>query len=280
MGVGASFEPEFPGASVIPTDHFWSGRKSHPVKWVVVHGTAGSTRAADVATYFQTNSPPTSTHYIVGLDGEVVQCVKESDTAWGNGIVTKGADPWWNPNDNPNYSTISIEHVKPNTDNSNWLTEPQRAASFKLIAYLVRKYNIAPQASSPDGGIAAHNQIDPVDKIRCPGGYPWGDLFTYLQAPELHDLNGKITQLGQELVQMQQANVSLAADVQTAQQAQKETEAALVAEQTKAANDLEVAQVAAQTAAQEAAGKYSSLVSQYNELVTAMQTLTGAKAME
>src|SRR5579859_6647323 len=108
---------DYAPAQWMPTNHFWAGRGGHSPRWIIVHGTAGGTRAESIARYFQTDDPPTSTHFVVGLNGEVVQCVAEANSAWGNGVVTQGHDAWWSSKLNPNFVTFSIEHVKPDTGN-------------------------------------------------------------------------------------------------------------------------------------------------------------------
>ncbi|HUY77527.1 MAG TPA: N-acetylmuramoyl-L-alanine amidase [Ktedonobacterales bacterium] len=171
---------EYAPAKWIGTSHFWAGRSGYTPKWLIVHGTAGGASAEDVGYYFQANDPPTSTHYVVGLNGEVVQCVAEGDTAWGNGIVTDGHDPWWSPNLNPNFLTFSVEHVKPSPDNSDTLTPAQKAASFALIKHLCEQHNIPMRRADANGGITGHSSIDPISRSFCPGPYPWDELIAYL----------------------------------------------------------------------------------------------------
>jgi|GEM_PF-665557 len=171
---------EYASAEWIGTSHFWAGRSGYTPRWIIIHGTAGGASAEDVAYFFQDNDPPTSTHYVIGRDGQVVQCVSEADTAWGNGIVTEGHDLWWSPNLNPNFLTFSIEHVKPSPDNSDALTPAQKAASFALIKHLCETYNIPMRRADANGGIAPHASIDPVNRGFCPGPYPWDELIAYL----------------------------------------------------------------------------------------------------
>ncbi|MGH2515362.1 MAG: N-acetylmuramoyl-L-alanine amidase, partial [Ktedonobacterales bacterium] len=171
---------DYKPAQWIPTSHYWAGRGGHAPKWIIIHGTAGGTSAQAVAYYFQTDDPPTSAHYVVGLEGEIVQCVAEANSAWANGVVTQGHDPWWSPQLNPNFLTFSIEHVKPATDNSSQLTDKQKQASFALIEHLCDTYNIPKREADANGGITGHYSIDPVNRSRCPGTFPWGDLWTYL----------------------------------------------------------------------------------------------------
>lgn len=150
-------------------------------QWIILHGTAGGTSAPAIAAYFQTS--PHSTHYVIGRDGMVVQCVAEADSAWANAPVEAGADAWWHAFPNPNHVTLTIEHVKPATDNSDLLTPAQAAASFALIKHLCDRWQIPPRRADAQGGITGHNSIDPQSRAHCPGPYPWDDLFAALKPP-------------------------------------------------------------------------------------------------
>ena len=169
-----------PGALWIPSDHFFPGRQGHQARWIILHGTAGGGDALDVSRYFQANDPPTATHYVIGRDGQVVQCVAEADGAWGNGPVTAGHDAWWNASLNPNLVTLSIEHCKLSPDNRESLTAPQEAASFALVAHLCRAHQIPARPADAAGGITGHFSMNPVDRSFCPGPYPWERLWRYL----------------------------------------------------------------------------------------------------
>lgn len=159
-----------------PTKNFFpnTGKKS----FVIIHGTAGGSSALAIAQYFKDTegSPnPVSTHYIIGLAGEIIQCVAETDGAFGNGIVN---NPNWKGN--PNYYTISIEHVKVSKDNSDDLTIAQKASSFALTKDICLRNNISMHRADFQSGITGHYSIDPVNKSGCPGTYPWDDLWIYL----------------------------------------------------------------------------------------------------
>lgn len=181
---------DYAPATWIPTDHH-DGWGVFAPKWIIVHGTAGFQTAQQVGVYFQSNTPPSSTHYVVGRDGAVVQCVRESSAAWGNGPITGPAgvggdgvhhDAWWDhvPDGNPNTVTFSIEHVKPSQDNSDLLTPAQQAASFALIKHLCATHGIPMRAADAQGGVTGHFSMDPVNRARCPGPYPWDALWSYL----------------------------------------------------------------------------------------------------
>jgi N-acetyl-anhydromuramyl-L-alanine amidase AmpD len=164
----------------IPSAHCDAGRSGHQPRWIIVHGTAGPGTAEDIGHFFETNDPPTSTHFVIDRDGMVVQCVAEADTAWGNGFVSAGHDLWWSQATNPNLLTLSIEHVKPDPRNTDELTGVQQEASFALIKYLCEAWDVPPRRADRDGGITGHSSIDPVHRWYCPGPYPWEQLFASL----------------------------------------------------------------------------------------------------
>lgn len=172
-----------PGAIWIPSPHKGS-RGGYSAKWLIIHGTAGGSSAEAIGEWFQNPASQAATHYVIGQDGKVVQCVDESESAWGNGRVETGADTWWSASSpSPNQVTISIEHVKPSTDNSDLITPAQAAASFNLVRNIIARHpGIRMAYANSDGGIIGHFSMSPQSRERCPGPYPWEDLFT--------DLNG------------------------------------------------------------------------------------------
>lgn len=185
-------------------EHWFTGRPFGPPRWIVIHGTAGGSSAQEVANYFQSDIQ-NSSHYIIGQDGTIIQCVDESDSAWANGVfhsradeIARGADPWWQENGvNPNFLTISIEHVKAATNNSSQLTPEQENASFRLIEDICDRWNIPREAATASGGITTHSKIDPIDRTYCPGPYPFDALWAFLNPMPIlpsyaHDVNGAI----------------------------------------------------------------------------------------
>lgn len=181
-------EGQYPGSIWMPCSQFWKGRGNHAIRYIIIHGTAtpGIATAQGIGRLFQSRAGKTSgpndgaTHYVVGKDGTIVQCVREGDSAWGNGVVTEGHDDWWGTRGNPNFETISIEHVKVGAQNQDALTAAQMEASFALIAYLCDQWNIPRRWADAMGGITGHFSIDPVNRAFCPGLYPWDDLFARL----------------------------------------------------------------------------------------------------
>jgi N-acetyl-anhydromuramyl-L-alanine amidase AmpD len=166
------------GALWIPSHNYFPGREGHKPHWLIIHGTAGFTSAEEVGYYFQ--RADVATHYTIGLDGLIVQSVRESEGAWGNGYVMEGHDPWWSHELNPNLVTISIEHVKLSRDNSDELTERQKQTSFLLVKHICQRHAIPGRPADELGGITGHFSMDPVNRSFCPGPYPWEELFAYL----------------------------------------------------------------------------------------------------
>jgi hypothetical protein len=178
----------------IQSPNYWAGRAGYRPAWLILHGTAGGSSAASIAAYFANEASQVSAHYIVGQDGAIIGCVAEQDTAWANGVITGmpanlpfrtagdgvHRDAWWGGATNPNYLTISIEHVKPHTDNSDTLTQAQMASSFQLIKEICEKWGIPMRFADSHGGITGHFSMDPVNRSACPGPYPWDALWSYL----------------------------------------------------------------------------------------------------
>lgn len=143
-------------------------------KAIVIHKTAGFETPQQCANYFATTSLETSSHYIVGLDGTIVQCVLEQDGSAANCCKETGYDTFWDQwSDNINFHTLTIEHIDPSPDNSTPVTSAQRQASFSLVRSLCQKYGIAPSS------IKTHASIAPISRARCPGNYPMDALIAY-----------------------------------------------------------------------------------------------------
>ncbi len=149
--------------------------------YVVIHKTASGGTAQDIAHFFANDPAMASTHYIVGQDGTVVQAVLEKDGAGGNCCLETGHASYLPLGINLNVKTVSIEHVDPASDNSTPLTAAQKLASFKLVKSICERHNIPIRKGDASGGIIGHCDIAPLSRARCPGAYPWSELFAYLQ---------------------------------------------------------------------------------------------------
>lgn len=170
-------------------------RAGHKLTHIILHGTAGGTSAQNIGNYFATSDVVASAHFIIGVDGAIVQGVPLSLAAWGNGPIsgtpanlgfrTAGdgvhRDSWWNASINPNWITCSIEHCKPHDDNSDALTPAQETASFALVKCICETYGVPKRFADALGGVTGHFSMDVVNRSRCPGPYNWEGLWTYLK---------------------------------------------------------------------------------------------------
>lgn len=146
---------------------------------VYFKGTGGGSSAQNIGKWFQDPKSKVAAHYTIDRDGHVVQSVLEKDSAWANGKIQEGCDAWWSGK--PNDVTISIEHVKPSVDNSDVLTDVQKQTSFHLVFNIItRNPAIRTTWANDQGGITGHFSISAQSKKRCPGPYPFEELFDFL----------------------------------------------------------------------------------------------------
>lgn len=137
----------------------FGSRKGYTPKMVVVHIMDGSLLGTDE--WFSNPASQVSSHYGVGLDGEIHQYVLEENSAWTEGNVRKPTAKLLIKNVNPNYYCLSIENeghdlsFAPNT---------QMKALTQLIFNLCTKYKLPIDRNH----IIGHFEIDGVVKVNCP----------------------------------------------------------------------------------------------------------------
>jgi V8-like Glu-specific endopeptidase len=175
--------PDYPGASRFVAAHprnFRAGRRRGAViDRIVIHITAGGPRIDGTIHWFQDGerrdpatgrqAGPSSAHYIVGRDGEIVQMVRNADTAYHASSA--------------NGRSIGIEHNanKPYRLNRRDLppTMEQYQASAHLVAWLAAQYGIPLDRTH----IVGHVEATPGDGHDCPSSY-W-DWDAYMQCVQL-----------------------------------------------------------------------------------------------
>jgi N-acetyl-anhydromuramyl-L-alanine amidase AmpD len=118
-----------------------------PVDYVVIHDTEGSLQ--DALNAFQNTNPGTaagaSANYIVDTDGTVYQIVHDDDFTYNVGNY------WYNQH------SIGIEHVGYDATGFLWYNAAQYLGSAKLVAYLLKKYNLPLSRND----IVAHGTVPP-----------------------------------------------------------------------------------------------------------------------
>lgn len=167
----------------VPQSLIFPGYWGNKPKWVVVHKTGGPGNAEQQAQFFagSANVNKASTHYVIGQDGEIVQCVSEADGAGGNCCLEDGHASFLPTGINLNLLTISIEHCDPSLSNSTAVTPAQQQASFRLIQHICQRNGIPMRPGDANGGIIGHYQIAAQSRKQCPGNYPWEALWAFLK---------------------------------------------------------------------------------------------------
>jgi N-acetyl-anhydromuramyl-L-alanine amidase AmpD/V8-like Glu-specific endopeptidase len=175
-------QPDYPGADRFEPAHaknFKVGRKAGAVvDRIVIHITAGGPSINGTIAWFKNGDRYnektgkygySSAHYIVGREGEVVQMVRNADTAYHASSA--------------NSRSIGIEHNanKPYSLNKRDLplTEPQYEASARLVAWLCGQYGIRIDREH----IIGHIEASPKDNHDCPTSYwDWDHYMQLVQA--------------------------------------------------------------------------------------------------
>ncbi|OOB77263.1 MAG: hypothetical protein ATN33_03075 [Epulopiscium sp. Nele67-Bin001] len=103
------------------------------VKGIVIHYVAnpGSSAVANRNYFNNLTSTYASSHYIVGLEGEIIACIPEDEIAYHAGDKTY------------NSTFIGIEVCHPDTTGK--FVEPTYSAVVELTADICKRYNLNPQ---------------------------------------------------------------------------------------------------------------------------------------
>lgn len=156
------------------------GRYGYAPEAIVVHLMDGTLKGTD--SWFRNTAASASTHYGIGLNGEVYQWVEEKDMAWGNGRVDH---PTWRlikPNANPNLYTVSIEHE--GKSGHEW-TDGQYESLAELVKQISKRWNIPMDADH----VIVHSEIY-AKKPNCTGaGFSKSKLLSMVNAsiPEVQN---------------------------------------------------------------------------------------------
>lgn len=87
--------PDWPGLFALPSElpiGDWPSpnRDERPqdtaIDTLIIHHTAGTGDAEEVAKYFQSTKRRVSSHYVIGRDGKIIRCVPEAERAWHAGV--------------------------------------------------------------------------------------------------------------------------------------------------------------------------------------------------
>lgn len=126
-----------------PNEYSRPGKELKEVNAIVVHyvGNPGTT-AAQNRSYFEnlkdTHATSASSHYIIGMEGEIIQCVPLNEISYAS--------------NNRNKDTIAIECCHP--DKTGQFTTATYKSLVKLVAALCRTYDL-----DPETGIIRHYDV-------------------------------------------------------------------------------------------------------------------------
>ena len=144
-----------------PTNFESAARTVGDIHLIVIHVTDGS--FAGAVSWLTNPQSHVSAHYAVSRDGDVVQMVARKDIAWhaGNHVV--------------NAESIGVEH-EGMTDDPSGFTDAEYRASARLVAWLVRFYDIPVDRQHIIGHSDVPDPSDPaqgggIDHHTDPGSY-------------------------------------------------------------------------------------------------------------
>lgn len=134
LNVDAS-EPEIDVQLLDVNEYSRPGTESDPITGIVIHYTANpGSSAQENRDYFNSlkdgHGDYISSHFVVGLEGEIVQCVPTWEIAYAS--------------NERNHDTISIECCHP--DEGGKFNEETYISVVKLTAFLCKKYNLTEEA--------------------------------------------------------------------------------------------------------------------------------------
>lgn len=124
-------------------------RKLNKVKGIVIHWVANpNTSALANRNYFENLSKQTdpengtyaSAHYIIGLEGEIIQCIPDNEMAYHAGSNTYTQNALDRLSSYPNNCTIAIECC--HTDRDGRMTDKTYASLVRLAAHKLKQYNL------------------------------------------------------------------------------------------------------------------------------------------
>lgn len=117
--------------ALLPVGYARSGRRLEDIRGIVIHyvGNPGTT-AMNNRNYFAREDTEVCSHFVVGLEGEVVQCVP----LWERSAASNQR----------NKDTISIEVCHP--DETGKFNEDTYTSLVRLTAWLCRETNLKPDA--------------------------------------------------------------------------------------------------------------------------------------
>ncbi len=179
--------------------NFTPGRDGHDLitdpRYVVIHATVGTVAGANAR--FQRGSERASAHYGIGLDGHIVQWVREEDAAWHAGDLEVNLD------------SIGIVH-EDDGDLDGPHTEALYAASAALVRDICGRYGIPldRQHIRPHSAFSATRCPEALDIARIIAAAAGQQPRTHVVQPG-DTMSSIASRFGASLAALEQANPEL-----------------------------------------------------------------------
>lgn len=154
------------------------GQKPCLIVWHIAEGTYNGTIAWE-----QNPQSQTSSHFVLGENGEVAQLVPLTEAAYTQGVVKKPTHPLvkMRTNVNPNLYCISIECAGYWSKTKGKLTEKQLQAAAELTKHIVAEVKRIYGVEIPIDRqhMIGHCEINTVTRPHCPGElFPYDELIS------------------------------------------------------------------------------------------------------
>lgn len=158
-----------PDSTWTPSPNFHIPAATRKVTCVVIHATATSGIESPKSWLCNPDSK-VSAHYLIGLDGEILHLVHESDIAWHAG------ESEWRGEKFVNNFSVGIELVNAN-DGVMSYPEAQLESCAALVKAICADNKIAPEDVIGHLDIAPGRKTDPAE-------FPWNEFRMTLAAKE------------------------------------------------------------------------------------------------
>lgn len=142
--------------------------------------------------WFLNPASQVSSHYIIGKEGQICQCVSLDQAAWCNGTGSGDRNAAFSTvslvrtlGGNANQYTVSIEFEGIWNQTKGALTQMQQEAAVWLILHIQKQVQSLYGYTIPLSreGIVGHYEITPRTRPHCPGeNFPWEALIAELHA--------------------------------------------------------------------------------------------------
>ena len=157
----ASFTPDYAGARVMPSPNH--GARTRPITSLIMHYT-GMPTTESALELLCSPIAQVSAHYVVDIDGAILQLVPEERRAWHAGVS------YWAGETDLNMSSIGIEIAHPGHRDPAPFPARQIAAVIALARDICARRRLAPAR------VLAHSDIAPRRKIDPGEFFPWDAL--------------------------------------------------------------------------------------------------------